>query len=154
VKEDLDSYLSAENDEARKFAAVFLILKLPGARPYISAGLGRLTPLNRVDGYRDNWWTCQPFVGTPGSVAFLDESQKAAVLAEWGKIPSVDEIFHQVITWAKRKPDDPRVPEALHRAVKSARYGCTSNDLSKQAFQLLHRRYPDSSWAKKTPYWY
>jgi hypothetical protein len=49
------------------------------------------------------------------------------------------------------------VPEALHIAVTSTRYGCTDKDTgrwSKAAFQLLHKRYPKSEWAKKTPYWF
>lgn len=153
LKEYLNAYTSAKDHEAKQFAAVFLLLKFPGARPYITPGVGRLTPLNRVDDYRDNWW-CRSFAATPGTLAFLDEAQKTVASEELGKIPSVDEVFHLVITWAKKKPDDPRVPEALHRAVKSARYGCTSSELSKQAFQLLHKRYPNSPWAKKTPYWF
>ncbi|HKA53560.1 MAG TPA: hypothetical protein VKJ47_07840 [Candidatus Binatia bacterium] len=68
--------------------------------------------------------------------------------------PSVDATFRLVITWAKEHPDDPRIPAALHRAVKSARYGCTSGELSRQAFQLLHKRYPESEWTRKTKYWY
>ena len=156
LKEDLTAYRSAKNQEARKFAAVFLLLKLPGARPYIGEGLSRQTPFNQVDSYRDNWWDCRGGGGaTPDVVDFLDETQKAAARQELGKPrPSVDATFRLVIEWAKKHPNDPRVPEALHRAVKSARYGCTSGELSRQAFQLLHKRYPNSSWAKKTKYWY
>ena len=54
-------------------------------------------------------------------------------------------------------PHDPQVPEALHFAVRSTRYGCNSDDdskLSHQAFRLLHERYPASKWAKATPFWY
>jgi hypothetical protein len=49
------------------------------------------------------------------------------------------------------------VPEALHLAVKSTRFGCTGADtgkFSKVAFDLLHNRYPKSPWAQKTKYWY
>jgi len=52
---------------------------------------------------------------------------------------------------------DPRVPEALHLAVRSTRYGCTDDNttkFSKQAFQLLHKNYPKSEWAAKTKYWF
>jgi hypothetical protein len=54
-------------------------------------------------------------------------------------------------------PKDPRAPEALHLAVNANRYGCTgkqTGQLSKQAFDLLHRRYPASPWAAKTKFWY
>jgi hypothetical protein len=64
------------------------------------------------------------------------------------------------INWAKAHPDDPRVPEALHNIVRSWRYGCTETDqrdapnYSKDAFEILHTRYPDNDWTKKTPYWF
>jgi hypothetical protein len=62
-----------------------------------------------------------------------------------------------VLAWAKRTPNDPRVPEALHLAVRSTRYGCTdtkTTQFSKQAFRVLHKQYPQSSWAQQTRYWY
>ena len=46
----------------------------------------------------------------------------------------------QVLAWAKRTPDDPCMPEALHLAVRSTRYGCTNaktTQFSKQADELL-----------------
>ncbi|MBM3813703.1 MAG: hypothetical protein FJW20_18920 [Acidimicrobiia bacterium] len=52
---------------------------------------------------------------------------------------------------------DPRAPEALHRTVYATRYGCPdthNGEISQSAFQLLHRHWPNSEWAKKTPYWY
>lgn len=52
---------------------------------------------------------------------------------------------------------DPRVPEALHLAVKSTRFGCVDKEtgkFSKAAFDLLHQRYPRSRWAEQTKYWY
>ena len=54
-------------------------------------------------------------------------------------------------------PKDPRVPEALHLAVRATRVGCTdvgSSAESKAAFQLLHRQYPQSEWAKNTKYYF
>jgi hypothetical protein len=41
--------------------------------------------------------------------------------------------------------------------VRASRYGCTEStgeNYSKQAFELLHKRYPESQWTKKTPYWF
>jgi len=54
-------------------------------------------------------------------------------------------------------PDDQRLAEALHLVVRATRYGCSDDgtaQISKQAFDVLHARYPNSSWAKQTPYWY
>lgn len=171
LKEFLNAYLVAETTEARKFAAVFLMLKFPGTQPYIDTGLGRQTPLNQIDNYRDNWWCAfdtpaprrlNPWRSAPiDFLDFLDEGQKAAAKEKWEKLSAIDTapnyLCLQVIEWAKRKPDDPCVPEALHLAVKSTHFGCTDKEtfkFSKQAFQLLHKRYPKSSWARKTKYWY
>ena len=48
------------------------------------------------------------------------------------------------------------VPEALHLAVRTTRYtnGVHTTTFPKQAFVLLHAKYPESSWAAATPYWY
>jgi len=61
------------------------------------------------------------------------------------------------IDWATANPNDPRSPEALHLAVRSTRYGCTDKEtgkLSKAAFDLLHKRYPNTKWANATKYWF
>lgn len=187
LKQYLDAYLAAKSLEARQFAAAFVVLKFPGVRPYIYGGVGRLTPLNRIDSRRDNWWcSFRPdaqvgvfwnYYGERSIISehlrtlypdaevdapeFLGEAQKAAARREWEKLSSIgtapNYLSLQVIEWAKRNPDDPRVPEALHLAVKSTRYGCADKEtskFSKQTFQLLHKRYPSSSWAAKTKYWY
>jgi hypothetical protein len=57
-----------------------------------------------------------------------------------------------------RRP--PRVPEAFHNVVRSWRYSCTETNekdapnYSKDAFEILHTRYPDNDWTKNTPYWF
>jgi hypothetical protein len=66
-----------------------------------------------------------------------------------------DWLVAETLAWAAARPDDPRLPEALHLAVRATRYGCTGEQtsaFSKQAFQLLHRRFPKSEWAAKTKY--
>jgi tetratricopeptide (TPR) repeat protein len=173
----LDAYLAATNNDAKKFAAVFLMLKYPGTRPYVDPGIGRLTPLDKIDDFRNNWWCAQKAKeaegerqqGTlvpllPGGAAagdFLTAAQKQAAQADSQKLHALETgpnyLVAQVLAWAKRTPDDPRMPEALHLAVRSTRYGCTNaktTQFSKQAFQLLHKQYPKSPWAQQTKYWY
>jgi hypothetical protein len=61
------------------------------------------------------------------------------------------------IEWTEKNPNDPRSPEALHLAVRSTRYGCTDKETgrwSKAAYDLLHRRYPNTTWARNTKYWF
>lgn len=95
------------------------------------------------------------------SPAFLSAAQKAAARDEHARLTALgaapDYICRQVIQWVERHPADPRAPEALHLAVRTTRYGCTDKDTgkwSKAAYDVLHKRYPNSPWARKTPYWF
>jgi hypothetical protein len=65
-------------------------------------------------------------------------------------------LAEQAVAWAKAHRDDPRAPEALHDSVRAMRYGCGGGDakLSKEAFTILHSRYPKSEWTAKTPFWF
>jgi hypothetical protein len=151
-------------------------------RPHMQANVGRLTPLDQIDTYRDNWWCAQDASAAgpaqnedrlsapldilyrsardPG-FEFLSPEQASAAqydlqrLASLGPAPNY--LSQQVTAWAQKAPSDPRLPEALHLAVKATHFGCTDADtgkFSKAAFDLLHERYPKSPWAQKTKYWY
>jgi hypothetical protein len=176
LKEFLASYQKAATPDARRFAAVFLSLKFPGLRPYVSAGIGRRTALEEVDSYRDNWWCTEP--PTPQNIPmgddeegkakakpitppeFLKSSQalaasQFAALQALGTAPNY--LCRIAIAWAEKNPADPRAPEALHLAVRSTRFGCTDKETgrwSKAAYDLLHSRYPNTTWAKNTKYWF
>jgi len=188
LKQSLDAYISENDSEARKFTAIYVILKFPGLQPYAGVGFSRRTPIDKIDSYRDNWWTSfkpeeekdvvdreyygmgYEITGTlkviypensPWFPDFLTDAQKASSRGEWKKLYQIETapnyLCTQVINWAKKNPSDPRVSEALHLAVKSTRYGATdknTSSFSKQAFQLLHKQYPNSEWAIKTKYWF
>ena len=95
-----------------------------------------------------------PSVGFP---AILDTAEKQSAAAEWRELYALGSASHYlprvVIDWGNKHPSDPRVPEALHLAVRAMRYG-SSNEWSHDAFTLLHKNYPNSEWAKQTPYWF
>jgi tetratricopeptide (TPR) repeat protein len=174
----LTAYEQAATPDARRFAAAFLSLKFPGLRPYVSAGIGRSTPLNEIDSYRDNYWCAEPPVSLSGPPstgededtkakkkvapppAFLKSSQSLAAsqFAGLKALGTAPNYFCRIaIEWAKKNPTDPRAPEALHLAVRSTRYGCTDKETgrwSKAAYDLLHLRYPNTVWAKNTKYWF
>jgi len=184
LRPSLQQYLDAPDSRARAFAAVFLILRNPGMRPYVDVGFGRETPVNKIDKYRDNWWCSfapgpnatlpgysrsASFAGEPWRelykdgapwLQFLSPDERASAQREWlelAKLPSApDYLAAQAIEWAKRNTSDPRTPEALHLAVRATRYGCSEQKtpFSRQAFELLHKQYPNSEWAQKTKYWY
>jgi hypothetical protein len=44
-----------------------------------------------------------------------------------------------------------------HLAVRATRYGGSDKNTgtwSKRVFEMPHQKYPDTEWAKKTPYWF
>ncbi|MBI4751890.1 MAG: hypothetical protein HY774_25680 [Acidobacteria bacterium] len=93
--------------------------------------------------------------------AFLTAEQKEAAFKEWKALVAIgtapNYLCRQTIDWAKKNPTDARVPEALHLAVRTTRFGCTNDtttNLSKEAFQLLKKKYPTDPWAQKTKYHY
>jgi hypothetical protein len=93
--------------------------------------------------------------------AFLTAEARQTEALETSKLaalgPGPNWLGIQAIAFTKAHPDDPRAPEALHLAVRATRHGCgddATGKYSRQAFQLLHQKYPGSEWAKKTPYWF
>lgn len=95
--------------------------------------------------------------------AVISEGEHNVASAEIGKLNSAGSaqtfLAPIILGRGKTHPEDPLVPQALHRLVMVVRYGCdrTGQDngrISKAAFDLLHHRYPKSEWTKKTPYWF
>lgn len=167
----LAAWKNATTPDAKKFATIFIILRNPGMRPYITPGFGRETAIGRIDDYKDNWWDGDGVTDryaddqtTPKAVDFpacLSPQEKQAGLTEHknlvgaGAAPKY--LIGPVIAWAQKHKDDARSPEALYLAVRATRFGAQApgtGKLSKEAFQILRSSYPGSAWTKKTPYWY
>jgi hypothetical protein len=182
---DLEKWLAEPTPEARRFAGVFLMAKLPGVAWYPDAGAGRWdvplpTRLNVYEGR--NWWCPRDrdpeyyealAYETPAEAGARHPQTYDALVppfatadadvirAEWARLaevgPAPDFFAREFVARAEREPPDPRLPEALHWAVYATRYGCHgpgTSAASKRAFQTLHRKYPSSPWAEKTPYHY
>jgi hypothetical protein len=172
-------------DAAEKhFAAIFVVLNNPGMKPSARESSLRSTTLGELDNYRDNWWCTDMSAGPnwgqsyepynkDANLKFVDrdpdfpypawltEPQRDAAKTEWGKLSRVgtapNYLAEQVIAYAKRRGEDPRIPQALHLAVRSTRFGCTNVEtsrFSKAAFDFLHEHYPHSEWSTKTRYYY
>jgi hypothetical protein len=95
------------------------------------------------------------------SPIFLTADDRAAADKEHAELEvqsaAPNWLGKRALDWANARPDDPRVPEALHLVVRAWRYGCTESsgeNYSKAAYDLLHKRFPTSEWTKKTPYWF
>jgi hypothetical protein len=165
LKPYLDLYLLASTAQERKAAALYILLKFPALRPLVDPITGQTMSrdLSKIDNYRGNWWCAQETKDSSStdSIHFLNATQEAAGKREHDQIaalgPAPNYLSRQAVEWARRTPNDSRVPEALHLAVHSTRYGCSDKQtgrLSKAAFDLLKTRYANSPWAKKTKYWF
>jgi hypothetical protein len=174
----LDPFLAAQTEDDQRFTALYAWLKFPGLEPVVDEGVARET-LSEQDIYRDNWWcdAAYPILNKPAvdssneakpitpttdaTLGFLSPAERSAGRKERLALeaigPAPNYLCQQMIQWATKSPNDPRVPEGLHLAVRTTRYGCTNKESgrwSKTAFDLLHGKYPNSTWAKKTPYWF
>lgn len=93
-------------------------------------------------------------IGPPG---FLTSEERATLKRERDGLEDLEDgpswLCRRVLAWAEESPDDPRVPEALHMAVRATRIG-GATELSKKCFRLLHKRYPKTPWATKTPFYF
>jgi hypothetical protein len=153
------SYLHATTSTERLFAAAYLMLHDDMAAP----------SFDRQNGW---WWRGgdsgkwswsilrddKRILKAPLFLSKTDRQLAATEFAQLKKVPAAPAYLAEIaVAWAKTHPQDPRVPEALHLAVRCTKLGerdRTSTKLSKEAFLILHRRYAKSSWTKETPYYY
>jgi hypothetical protein len=159
----------------REAAALMVVLHYPVIQPFVPVGYGReSSPVATIDSNRGNWWCVEneneeypvyydryqfkhpnsyPQFLTPAQVNEAEREQKSLIASG----NSATHLTRRAVAFATQNPNHADVPEILHLAVRSTRYGCKDDEtlnLSKQAFQILHRRYPNSEWTKKTPYYF
>jgi len=98
---------------------------------------------------------------SPQLPEFLTAGERSALALEMKALaalgPAPDYLTREAIDWARARPNDIDAAEALARAVAGARSRCEGlrkRELSRQAFQLLHRLFPQTTWATQTKYWY
>ena len=174
-----EGFRQASDPDRARFAAALAMLRNPGLQPFIRSGFARETRVDRMDSFRDNWWCYATYeelqasktgetvhVGAkvhPGPNAFfLEPAARLQGATEWQRLKTIatlgsNYLPSESIRWARLHPDDPLVPEALARAVRTTHYSCTDSKTgaySKQAFLLLKSRYPGTKWAQQTKYWY
>lgn len=161
--------LQALSPSRREFQLVRIFMAYPGLSPLLQEGLGRSNegwvPLTEAVSFGTNWWCLPPpKAGSawPAAPPFLTKEDLETCDAEWGRLRKFSSARHWfgriVTTYGEIHPSDPMVPEALHRFVRITRNAeCSDKELSilgEKAFRMLHRRYPDSPWTKKTPIHY
>jgi hypothetical protein len=154
----IKDYESAPSPEEKQFAAIFLL------QHQYATGFN----MGSTDAWCASPYTFEDGAGykRPAPAAlpdspFLTEAQRKQAATERTALDNLDSQANYytktVLDFAVKHPDDPRVPEALSRAVKNTRMNCNNprtGALSKKAYDLLHQRYASTSWAKNTKYWY
>jgi hypothetical protein len=157
----------------RPNAAAWALLKNPGLAPVAEGGFPRWAAVGEVDDFRRNWWCAKlptevssddkngDLPDLPAKPAFLSAAESAAAEREVKSLETLGEgydvVAGKVLAWARERPADPNVPEALYLASQRAKVaGCRQEkpNLSKVTFDLLKKSYPQSEWAKKAKYWY
>jgi hypothetical protein len=164
LKDQIPNYSTAKDSKAKRYEAVFIMLKNPAMRPLVDQGTGRQATFSAIENYRDNWW-CNINENTDTTVAaptFLSKEQLVLAKDENAKISKLSTsgsnfLASKISEWAEFSPKEKRLPEALALAVRATRYGCQNCDtgkISKTAFDILKDRFGSSDWKKKTPYWF
>lgn len=168
-------YANASTPSNREAAALVAILRYPVIQPYVPVGYGREDSIpTEIDSIRGNWWCAETeteksdesydsytFKYPSVYPNFLTAAQTAAAGREQRQMltfgNSATFLARRAIEFVNKNPKHPQTPEILHLAVRSTRYGCTDENtgkFSKQAFDILHKNYPNSTWTKNTPYWF
>jgi hypothetical protein len=181
-KTSWDTIAAASSGEARRFAMLLALLRLPGARPYVDAGFERVEALSGIDNFRDNWWCgagagwtslhvggdaikyveAHPALSTPSLPAFLDAAERRAASSEWQALqkagPGVAWLVEAVVRHVTAHPDAPSAAEALWLANRATHYGACldarTSRASKAAWILQHKLFPDDPRTRKTRYWW
>jgi hypothetical protein len=152
---------SASTPEGKKFAAIFL-MQHQYAIGYEMGSVGSWCASPRAfSGDQTAWGNPESHSIPAAPPPFLTEAQRKQAETEQSTLDQTDSQANYytsvVLDYAEKHADDPRVPEALSRAVKNTRMNCNNSrtgDLSQGAYNLLHKRYPETTWAKNTKYWY
>lgn len=167
----LSAYLDAKTPEQRDHEALYIMLKFSNLSPWVPSGVPVFLSAEESEYYFELSWWCKPddieydINGTesPKIVAsprFLSAQALSAAKRERAAIKTIGNakafLGKKVLEWAKRSPNDPRIPEALYIAVQanqSYKYGCDSWEQDEETRLklegLLREKYPESSWTAK-----
>ncbi|MES2295418.1 MAG: hypothetical protein V4582_00170 [Pseudomonadota bacterium] len=159
-------YRDAKSGAERKLAAAIILVNTPELGPSVFDKRGIASEWGCRSGSMGD---ASGGTATAASPRFLSAQDKAAADKEQQillKLPLRSEFMAPtLLEWARKKPNDEEAPKALHFLVASTRmecpYGQTKPEkeqprarYSREAFDVLHKLYPNSSWTKQTKYFY
>jgi hypothetical protein len=172
------AYQSAATPQQKKIEAALLLLRMPGASPWLASGLGYPYMRDVIGLVATRWWErgdpdnrtasdatdditlCDDCAlplqfAAPAFLTSQDRERARDEVARLRQLPGAPAYLGAIIiAWANAQPRDPRVPEALHFVVRATRYGEMNTATSKAAYTLLHDRYRRNPWTSKTPLWF
>ena len=168
LTEPIAAVMNAPGPVARQNSILALMVKNPMLTPFLEDGMGRTD--NEVGEWDDDDYWCEPYDEVYDEDAqdmvsrnkmkrpkFLTAAQVSAAAKERARIKKLGDapkyLGEQVLLWAKRSPNDKRLPEALYLMVIANgwnKYGCGNNEELKESIvRVLKTRYPTSEWTKK-----
>jgi hypothetical protein len=161
------------------FAATLALLRNPGLQPYLIQGVQRSASFATLDSFRDNWWCSKwgdgfeinlgnspgvSMAAAPPPLPFVTAEQRLIADRERARLNALPNatmwLGQRALDYVKAHPDDKDAAEALALVVRATHYSCSGEDngpqraISKEAFELLHTRYGNTEWARKTKYYY
>ena len=144
-------FKSAQTDDEKRLSAMLILVNAPEFSIY---GYGAAESWNNDYGCINTAENCQPKV-----LNFMQSESVNAAKTEQEKLRRFsitnDYIAPILLAWTKQKPKDPEAPKALHYFIYGSKYGrSVDTKLSQEAFQLLHKLYPNNEWTQKTKYYY
>lgn len=154
-----ERFKAATTLEAKRLAAMIILVNTPELHPAVGS---HLLPSWGCRDTEDSKRSNELQRVVPNAIG--TESRDRAQM-EWKQLAALPirtrYLAPALLAWAKEKPADPEAPKSLHLLVASTRMECPYGDSdkgksnhSREAFQLLHKLYPKSSWAAKTRYYF
>ncbi|MBX9696962.1 MAG: hypothetical protein K2X53_02655, partial [Alphaproteobacteria bacterium] len=116
--------------------------------------------IDRESGLRQNWWHDSDVNVAYKAPSFLDKQEQEKAKAEWEQLQSVlrhglsDYMCQKTLRWAESMSREALLPELMHLCVRLSRFDVAAPLSSLQVFKLLHGRYTNTEFSKKTPYHY
>jgi hypothetical protein len=167
----ISDYLKAQTRNDRDSEALFTMLKFSNLSPYVPYGIPEFSTAEETDYYFETSWWCKPdaiVYNMDGSESpkvvvapkFMSQQVLAPAKKERDALIAIGDgkswLGKRVLEWARRSPDDQRMPEAIYIAIQanqSYKYGCGSweqdGETRTKLETLLQERYPSSRWAAR-----
>ncbi len=165
LKKEIADYRSARSPDDRRHLMLLTALRF-GLSPQMAESSTAIEALNKDDVTASNWCSFKPEPAAaqsfpwilPAAPALGDRDAAKTELEQLVPLKtSTGFVGDHVLARVKSHASDPDLPWLLHVVVKSTRGGCLDADarkLSREAFGVLHKRFPRDEWTRKTPYFY